>query len=148
MSQTGHGRGAVRCGAERRATQHETSSTARVLLLVLPRRTLPLPIQMSIDPLWFPLIQQCIRNEAHQPVSRFIQLASLTSKGHASCRTVVFRGWHFLSSTPTLKIVTDIRSDKISGLRANPWAEVCWYFAVRPSFTPTILANCNAFCPR
>lgn len=97
-------------------------------------------------PRWYNLIQTCLRKEPG-PVSRFVQLATLSLDGHPAVRTVVFRGWH---STPSpspspsspsspppsstdlaLMTTTDTRSQKMSELNAHPFAEICWYFQVR-----------------
>ncbi|BAZ43742.1 pyridoxamine 5'-phosphate oxidase-related FMN-binding protein [Chondrocystis sp. NIES-4102] len=64
------------------------------------------------------------RSDAH---ARYFQLATVTPEGYPANRTVVFRG--FLDEQHnTLKIITDLRSQKVQDLQYQPNAEVCWYF--------------------
>jgi pyridoxamine 5'-phosphate oxidase len=65
------------------------------------------------------------RNRKH-PYSRYFQLATVQTDGYPANRTVVFRG--FLNNTDQLKIITDSRSQKISDIKHQPFAEACWYF--------------------
>ena len=91
---------------------------------------------MSFDTKWVNLIKGCLRQERSNPASRFFQLATLTTDDHPAVRTVVFRGWYDTASDESngsgiaLKIITDLRSEKIEALRKHPWAEICWYFVV------------------
>lgn len=74
-------------------------------------------------PPWLPHLQSNI--SGGDPTTKFAQLATLTSQGRPSVRTVVVRE---VSATAGLKICTDMRSAKIEGLQACEWAELCWYF--------------------
>lgn len=87
---------------------------------------------MRVPPRWHALIQRCLDQETG-PVSRFLQLATLTVDGHPAVRTVVFRDWHMphAGRDVALTAVTDTRSEKVSQLAAHPYAEICWYFQVR-----------------
>jgi pyridoxamine 5'-phosphate oxidase len=58
--------------------------------------------------------------------ARYLQLATVRSNGRPANRTVVFR--NFLPETNQLKFITDRRSEKITQLLTQPWAEACWYF--------------------
>jgi PPOX class probable FMN-dependent enzyme len=57
--------------------------------------------------------------------ARYVQLATVRADGRPANRTVVFRG--FLEPD-RLKFIADDRSQKITQLAAQSWAEVCWYF--------------------
>lgn len=64
------------------------------------------------------------RSDAH---ARYFQLATVTPEGYPANRTVVFRG--FLNDQHNiLKIITDLRSQKVQDLQYQSNAEVCWYF--------------------
>jgi pyridoxamine 5'-phosphate oxidase len=54
-----------------------------------------------------------------------LQLATLSSDGRPTVRTVVFRGW---ASGSALRFVTDLRSAKVRNGRLD-WAEACYYSA-------------------
>lgn len=73
-------------------------------------------------PPWLPLLQSHISDS--DPLTNYAQLATLTTEGRPSVRTVVVRE----ASAAGLKICTDMRSAKIEGLRRCEWAELCWYF--------------------
>lgn len=60
------------------------------------------------------------------PHSRYFQLATVTVEGLPQNRTVVFRG--FLENTNQIKIVTDLRSEKVNQIQHQSWGEICWYF--------------------
>lgn len=72
-----------------------------------------------------PLTRALHRNRS-RVYSRYPQLATVKPNGHPANRTVVFR--EFLAETNCLTFITDIRSEKIKHLAANPAAELCWYF--------------------
>jgi pyridoxamine 5'-phosphate oxidase len=76
---------------------------------------------------WRLSLSRAIHRNRSQVHSRYFQLATVTSEGKPKNRTVVFRG--FLESTNWLQIITDLRSDKITDLQHQPWAEICWYFS-------------------
>lgn len=75
---------------------------------------------------WRPLLEEALRLHAHQPPSRYAQLASVRQDGRPANRTVNFR--FFLDPGDRLVFTTDLRSAKITQLKAQPWAELCWYF--------------------
>lgn len=80
----------------------------------------------SLAPWRIPLSQALHRNRS-QAHSRYFQLATVTSTGLPRNRTVVFRG--FLDYSNQIKIITDLRSEKISHIHQQPWGEICWYFS-------------------
>lgn len=61
-----------------------------------------------------------------QPVSQYLQLATLRLDNRPANRTVVFRG--FLEDTDQLKFIVDARTQKPEQIAHQPWAEACWYF--------------------
>jgi PPOX class probable FMN-dependent enzyme len=61
-----------------------------------------------------------------QPNARYLQLATVGADNRPANRTVVFRG--FYVDTDKLKFVVDARSQKITQIEQQPWAEACWYF--------------------
>lgn len=83
---------------------------------------------MSVE--WKKLVEKAIQVGKDLPPTRFLQLATLTTDGLPSVRTVVFRGWYDDTTLqPSLKFTTDLRSGKVSGLSSSgSWAEACWYF--------------------
>jgi PPOX class probable FMN-dependent enzyme len=76
---------------------------------------------------WKPLLARALHRNRSQPQSRYLQLATVSHDGRPANRTVVFRG--FSEPDDTLLMVTDQRSQKISHITHQPWAEACWYFA-------------------
>lgn len=64
----------------------------------------------------------------NHPLTKFAQLATLTTEGRPSVRTVVVREVTGIDGTLKILICTDMRSAKIDGLRRCEWAELCWYF--------------------
>jgi pyridoxamine 5'-phosphate oxidase len=58
--------------------------------------------------------------------ARYFQLATVRVNGRPANRTVVFRG--FLPESNQIAVITDQRSQKISQIEQNGWAEICWYF--------------------
>ena len=80
---------------------------------------------MSIAP-WRSFLANALKKNRSQPHSRYFQLATVRSDGIPANRTVVFRG--FLEDTNKLKIITDTRSEKITEIQNQSWAEICWYF--------------------
>lgn len=82
---------------------------------------------MSIPP-WPGLLSEALAlNTAHR--DRYVQLASLSDSGEATCRTLVMRRW--LPDTATLVATTDLRSHKVRGLRRHPQGEICWLLPAR-----------------
>jgi pyridoxamine 5'-phosphate oxidase len=76
---------------------------------------------------WRSLLSAALHRNRSQPHARYFQLATVTPAGLPANRTVVFRG--FLNEQQnTLKIVTDLRSQKIKELEYQEIAEICWYF--------------------
>jgi len=80
---------------------------------------------MSLAP-WRSSIAHALYRNRSLAYCKFVQLATVRPDGHPANRTVVFRG--FWEQTNQLKFITDFRSQKISDLYEQPWAEVCWYF--------------------
>jgi pyridoxamine 5'-phosphate oxidase len=79
---------------------------------------------MALAPWRSPLAQALHRNRS-LVYSRYLQLATVQA-GRPANRTLVFRG--FGTETNQLKFITDARSEKVSQIQLNPWAEACWYF--------------------
>lgn len=82
-------------------------------------------LRMSLAP-WRSHLSRALHLNRSQPHSRYLQLATVTPQGLPANRTVVFR--EFLPDTNSLQFVTDSRSQKISHIQNQPWAEACWYF--------------------
>ena len=82
---------------------------------------------MNRESPWKRPLDSAISANAHSPASRFAQLATISPDGRPANRTLVFRG--FLDPSDSLIFVTDVRSRKYSDLKANPWAELSWYFS-------------------
>ena len=76
-------------------------------------------------PIWRQELKSAQKKEAKSPLSRWIQLSTVTPNNEPRIRTVVFRGWEKDSS---MLIFTDSRSDKIKHLKNNSNAEVLWLF--------------------
>ena len=80
--------------------------------------------------MWRSHLARSLHQHRNQPEARFLQLATIDLDQRPRNRTVVFRG--FLENSDRfpdcLKIVTDSRSQKIEQIKANPLAEVSWYF--------------------
>lgn len=75
---------------------------------------------------WRILLSRALHLNRSQPYSRYFQLATVTSEGLPKNRTVVFRG--YLNNTNQIKIVTDLRSEKVTQIEHKTWGEICWYF--------------------
>ncbi|MBD0337230.1 MAG: pyridoxamine 5'-phosphate oxidase family protein [Cyanobacteria bacterium Co-bin13] len=80
---------------------------------------------MTLAP-WRPSLARALHRNRSRPYSRYLQLATLRPDGRPANRTVVFRG--FMQDSNTLTLITDVRSEKVSHLAHQPWAEACWYF--------------------
>lgn len=80
---------------------------------------------MSVAP-WRSLIDRALNNHRNITYARYFQLATVTADSRPANRTVVFRG--FEAERDRLKVVTDIRSEKVCQIVHQPWAEACWYF--------------------
>ncbi len=82
---------------------------------------------MNVNPApWRSPLSRNLHLHRSQPESRYFQLATVSSAGYPSNRTVVFRG--FREGTDDIQIISDRRSAKISHLQTNPYGEICWYF--------------------
>jgi pyridoxamine 5'-phosphate oxidase len=71
-------------------------------------------------------LECALEQHRHLPHSRFVSLATVRADGRPANRTVTFR---LFINDDRLLFTSDIRSEKISELRAQPWAELCWYFS-------------------
>jgi len=78
-------------------------------------------------PVWRTLLQAALDAHVDRPESRFAQLATVRGDGRPANRTVNFR--FFLDAPDRLVFTTDTRSAKVAQIAANPWGELCWYFA-------------------
>lgn len=80
---------------------------------------------MTLAP-WRSQISRALHLNRSKPYSRYIQLATVNPQGLPTNRTVVFRG--FLDNSNQLQIITDLRSEKVTHIKHQPWGEICWYF--------------------
>ncbi len=78
------------------------------------------------DPNWRALVQGSLHRHRSDPGCRYLQLATVDPGGCPRNRTVVFRG--FLDNSDKIQFAVDSRSEKLAQLKANPQAQVCWYF--------------------
>jgi pyridoxamine 5'-phosphate oxidase len=78
-------------------------------------------------PPWRSLLSGAIHRHRSQPHSRYFQLATVTTEGYPTNRTVVFRGF-LADKQNSLKMITDARSAKIQDIQQQPQGEICWYF--------------------
>lgn len=75
---------------------------------------------------WRILLERTLDYHRNITYTRYFQLATITAGNRPANRTVVFRG--FDDESDRLKVVVDLRSNKIHQIVYQPWAEVCWYF--------------------
>ena len=80
---------------------------------------------MTLAP-WRPALARALHRNRARAYCRYLQLATISTEGKPSNRTVVFRGF----VKEALQVVTDSRSEKVQQIQACPWAEACWYFTV------------------
>jgi len=80
---------------------------------------------MSVAP-WRILLELSLDRHHHLKYARYFQLATVAADNRPANRTVVFRG--FDAERDRLKVVTDLRSEKVRQIAVQPWAEACWYF--------------------
>jgi len=80
---------------------------------------------MSAAP-WRILLESALEHHRDITYARYFQLATVTAENRPANRTVVFRG--FEAESDRLKVVVDLRSNKIHQIAYQPWAEACWYF--------------------
>ena len=73
---------------------------------------------------WLKPLTRTITLNASIAFSKYFQLATVSAQGMPSVRTVVYRGM----SADNIIMVTDQRSEKMQHLRAQPHAEIAWYF--------------------
>lgn len=74
---------------------------------------------------WLDILGAQLERHAHLPYSRFVQVATVREDGRPANRTLTFR---FFVQNGHLLFTADTRTEKITQLAANPWAEACWYF--------------------
>lgn len=92
---------------------------------------MPVPL-----PPWRAVLTAALQRHRTQPISRYLQLATVDDGGRPHNRTVVFRGFGPASE---VLVLTDARSGKVAHLQRNPAAEACWYFAgTREQFRLTL----------
>ena len=75
---------------------------------------------------WRTRLKSSIKVNQDDPHFRFIQMATVTSKGEPRNRTIVFRG--FDDDQESLLFCTDRRSRKVDELSVFQSVELCWYF--------------------
>ena len=86
----------------------------------------------SNKPRWVQDLEASLETNKADVHSRFLQLATVRHHENGShrphVRWAVFRGFLDDGLANAITIVTDARSDKVRDLRANPHAELGWYF--------------------
>ena len=75
---------------------------------------------------WRALLLKSLDKTRSMPESRYFQLATVDESGCPQNRTVVCRG--FDERSDVLWVVTDTRNHKVSELRHQARASICWYF--------------------
>ena len=80
----------------------------------------------SALPPWRQDLRASLERNKSDPVSRYLQLATVRRDGSPANRTVVFRG--FGEPADVLLMVSDTRSAKYDELRNDPRTELAWYF--------------------
>ncbi len=75
---------------------------------------------------WRILLEKSLEHHRNITYARYLQLATVTTENRPANRTVVFRG--FYGDKDCLKFAVDSRSEKVSQMTVQPWAEACWYF--------------------
>ncbi len=78
------------------------------------------------DTSWRIHLESSIEHHRNITYARYLQLATVTQENRPANRTVVFRG--FYEDKDCLKFAIDSRSEKVSQITTQPWAEACWYF--------------------
>ena len=81
---------------------------------------------MESDFLWRECLNTALKKNRRDPSSRYFQFATMKPDGKPANRTVVFRGF---GEQDEIYIISDARSQKISELKQNKEAEICWYFS-------------------
>ncbi len=76
-------------------------------------------------PTWRESLEEMLHRHAHLPFTAFTQVATVRADGRPANRTLTFR---FFLSNDRLLFTADCRTEKITQLDINPWAEACWYF--------------------
>jgi pyridoxamine 5'-phosphate oxidase len=75
---------------------------------------------------WRQVLARSLHRNRALVYARYFQLATVRANGRPANRTVVFRG--FLPESNAIAIITDRRSQKITQIEQQGWAEICWYF--------------------
>lgn len=78
------------------------------------------------NPPWRSQLENSLEQHRNITYARYLQLATITQENRPANRTVVFRG--FYGDKNCLKFAVDSRSEKVSQIVVQPWAEACWYF--------------------
>jgi pyridoxamine 5'-phosphate oxidase len=93
---------------------------------------------------WLKSLTRTITLNASIAFSKYFQLATVSAQGMPSVRTVVYRGM----SADNIIMVTDNRSEKMQHLRAQPHAEIAWYFPLTREqfriFGRVVTIDCSA----
>lgn len=76
-------------------------------------------------PSWRNALEFLLASHAHLQHSRFVQVATIRPDGRPANRTMTFR---FFLENHDLLFTTDARTEKVTQLAHDPWAELCWYF--------------------
>tara|TARA_Y100001970_G_C13935342_1_gene700393 strand:+ start:116 stop:661 length:546 start_codon:yes stop_codon:yes gene_type:complete len=76
-------------------------------------------------PQWRQELKSSQKKEGRSPLSRWIQIATISKNMQPRVRTVVFRGW---LNNNSMIIYTDKRSEKIKDLKTNNDVEILWLF--------------------
>jgi PPOX class probable FMN-dependent enzyme len=79
-----------------------------------------------IYPVWRQQLSRSLHLSRSKPEAKYFQVATVSSSGLPSVRTMVFRD--YADESNNLLAVTDIRSDKVSDWHKHAEAQVHWYF--------------------
>uniref|UniRef100_A0A7S3RAT0 Pyridoxamine 5'-phosphate oxidase Alr4036 family FMN-binding domain-containing protein n=1 Tax=Dunaliella tertiolecta TaxID=3047 RepID=A0A7S3RAT0_DUNTE len=75
---------------------------------------------------WKDVIQGALKKNRQIKGANYFQIGTIKPNGRPANRTVVFRDW--LNNTDRFTFITDIRSNKVSEVKENPYAEIAWWF--------------------
>mmetsp|Transcript_11841 Transcript_11841/g.24874 ORF Transcript_11841/g.24874 Transcript_11841/m.24874 type:complete len:302 (-) Transcript_11841:376-1281(-) len=79
---------------------------------------------------WLERIEGSIARSRKIRGGNYVQIATVSPEGLPCCRTVVFRGWvPSASGQKAMKMITDLRSEKVGQIAASPACEMVWWFS-------------------
>ena len=78
---------------------------------------------------WLKRIDSSIARSRKIKGGNYVQIATVDSNGLPRCRTVVFRGLVNLPNNMiAMKMITDMRSEKVDQIANSPACELVWWF--------------------